>query len=361
MKVVYTVIAAFDLITTYNCFVDDAVDGDEIREEGPAWYIHHPKTFPADAGLVMSVGNRLLHHFLPGSHPCKSDLIHLYHNYMVYCTSYLSVTHARNQKSPNTSLKEATQPSIDDLTGGTFAAFHYMRSGNYVQLILHACRLAACYKNILSTSDRRYLYTDTIRRAAVVLQIVEDIRDSRIMDVQVPRRLPLNEYLQSINDDMIKDFIAGELNHAFLIASLELARGGTGVMSLTGDEKEEIMKTLRECYLADEGHLEDIESQKRRLYRLCAMFLKYDIYGYIKKHVLPSTLIQYFLVHGQASREFNMPKDLLSHAVVSMVRQDSCSRSTHVAEELEKVMTTPNEAIDEMEKVLRIFELLQNI
>lgn len=361
MKVLYAVIAAFDLLTAWTRFLDDALDGDADDEDKRAWYLHHPKSFPADSGLIISVGNRLLHYFIPESHPCKRDIIELYQDYMCYASSYLAISGARTQKSPNSTLKEKMKYLIDDVTKDTIEAYHYMRSGDYVLILLHVCRLVACYKGMQDTSDLRALYSDTVRRAIIVLQVVEDIRDTKNMGVEVPPRLSLNGYLEYVNDEMIKEFDSGEPNHAFLIASLEMGRGESSTVSLTEDEKEEIMETLRDCYFPNEENLEDVDSNHRRLYRLCAMFLKFDVYRYVKEQVLPSTLAKYFLTHEQAVQQLNMPNDLLSYALGSMICQESNSRPNHVALEVERVMEAPDEAINEKAKVLKMFKLLQNL
>lgn len=49
MQVVYAVVAAFDLITTFTVYLDDPIDGHETRGKMPAWYVHHPISFPSDA------------------------------------------------------------------------------------------------------------------------------------------------------------------------------------------------------------------------------------------------------------------------------------------------------------------------
>lgn len=278
----------------------------------------------------MAAGNRVLDHFLPDTHPCKQDIIKLYHDYMMYCTSYLSVPSSRSQRSLNPFLKEAML-SVEDVSGETCLAFQCMRTGLYTVFLSDVFRLLACYRNMLSISERRRLYKETIMRGTVGLGIVEDIRDTQGFHIQLPRRLPVNEYLEHVNNDMINDSLSAEPHHAFLMASPELGRSEFTALDLTRYEKEEFMTTLQQCYWAAKDSLEDAVSKHARLHRLCAMFLKYDIYRYLKERLLPQALEQYVTVYGQARKESNMPNDLVSYSLGPMVCQEEHSRPEHLA------------------------------
>jgi hypothetical protein len=187
---------------------------------------------------------------------------------------------------------------------------------------------------------------------------MDDIRDTQSLNIQLARRLPVERYLEYVTEDMREEFVAGGPHHAFLWASLQMARDESTHMDIASHEREEIMSTLHECYQLVPDVSEDAESKRHRLSRLCAMFLKYDIRGYIKEHLLRQELEKYFFIRGQAE-DFNMPNDMLSYAFGSLVCQEKHSRSDEVAASFMEIMATPSEIMDERKKVFGMLEILR--
>jgi hypothetical protein len=135
-------------------------------------------------------------------------------------------------------------------------------------------------------------------------------------------------------------------------------RGEFTGIELESHEKEEMLTTPRECYWASPGISEDSESKRRCLCRLCAMFLKYDIFQYIKEHLLLREIENYFLIQNQR-RDFKMPSDLLSFALGAMVCQEEHSRSDEEAAKLLEIMATPDEIMDERTKLFEMLHILR--
>jgi hypothetical protein len=62
--------------------------------------------------------------------------------------------------------------------------------------------------------------------------------------------------------------------------------------------------------------------------------------------------------HLKPGRDFKMPTDMLSYALVSMVCQEEHSRSDEVAAKLLEIMAAPNEIMDERTKLFGMLHVL---
>ncbi|KAI1177176.1 hypothetical protein F4777DRAFT_217909 [Nemania sp. FL0916] len=365
MQIVYAVAAAFDLATTSTIFVDDRLDGHDARGGLPAWHTGHPITFPTDTSVLTAMGKRTLRFLVPDSHPFKRQILDLYDDYQDYCLSYLSVTGARLQKAPDERIRLHLYYPVDQVTPELYRAFSWMRSGYYNTALRDACRLLACYSDITATKDRQQLYIDVIARGNAVLCVLDDIRDSRALAIRQhianPRGM-LGEYLAYVTKEMASDFFAGETHQTFLMAALDLARGESTAMSLSQDERAEIMTTLRECYWPREQGLEEAPANKEsRIRHLTAMFLKYDLFRYLKEHVLTRTLEEYFLTSRRAVEVLKIPSDMLSYPLGAMLCEETDTRPDHLAAAIREIMIASGRETTEEEKLRRMSDLIQHL
>ncbi|KAJ5464461.1 uncharacterized protein N7458_000147 [Penicillium daleae] len=327
MQIVHAVVIAFDIQTTSAIFIDDRLDASKNRDGADPWYLKHQLTLPTDTALQTMMGKQILRYILPYSHPFKNDILDLYDDYVAYCASYLTVTGARKEVGVSENIRDIVSYSLEEVTQETTRAFSWMRAGFYLIILYEVPRLLACYSNVLDKGPRRQLYRETITRALATLCTLDDIRDTKAFDVQLPwtnqNRAALCDYLPYVNDDMLQEVIEGDPHHAFLMAALELARSqSNGYLSLQGDEKAEVVAILRRCYWPNPQDMpEGSEARNKRHRQLCALFLKYDVRGYIKEHLLPQDIKRYLAVHNQVVQTLNMPADVLSYLMGSMVNE----------------------------------------
>ncbi|KAJ5454072.1 uncharacterized protein N7458_005028 [Penicillium daleae] len=365
MQIVYAVSAAFDIATTSTILVDDRLDQCDERAGCPTWHTRHAVTFPTDTGVLFAIGKRALRFLVPDSHPFKWKILSLYDDYQDYCLSYLSVAGARLQRASSEDIRQKLFYSVDSVTPETYRAFSWMRSGYYNTVMREACRLLACYSSVIATKSHRQLYFDVIARGNGVMCVLDDIRDSRALNIELPNRSirgPLDEYLQYVKPEMMLDFLPGETHQTFLLASLELARGESKAMTLGEDEKSEIFAILVDCYWPKEQGLEeDPKVKESRIRRLCAMFLKYNLLKYLKEHVMSRALNEYFVANHQAVDVLKMPSDMLSYPIGAMLCEETDTRPDHVAAAAREIMATPNSKMNEEAKFQRMLCLFQDI
>jgi len=80
-----------------------------------------------------------------------------------------------------------------------------MRSEYYNIIMREACRLLACYDSVVADIDNRQLYFNVIAHGNGVMCVLEDIRDSRTLNVEIPHqsnRGPLDDYLKYVKPEM---------------------------------------------------------------------------------------------------------------------------------------------------------------
>ena len=365
MQIVYAVAAAFDMATTNAIIIDDRIDQCDTRGGLPAWHISHPVTHATDAGVLTAIGKRALRFLVPDSHPCKREILDVYDDYNDFTTSYMSVSGARLQATPDEELRRRLYYPVEQVTPETHRAFTWMRAGYHSAAMHEAVRLLACYANVVATKDCHDLYIDVLARGNAVLCVLEDIRDSRALGVGVPAKetpKSLDEYVEYVTDEMMEDFLCGETHQTFLLASLELGRGESQVVDLGDDERAEIMGTLREFYWPKkQGMKEDPAVKNTRIRRLTSMFLKYNLLGYLKEHVLARVIEEYFITYRRAVEVLEIPADLLSYPMGAMICDETETRPEHVATAVGKLMATPNREMDEEEKFRRMLKLVQDI
>ncbi|KAJ5480991.1 hypothetical protein N7539_006885 [Penicillium diatomitis] len=362
LRVVYAVTAAIDLCTTGAVVMDEPLDESHSASVLPAWHVQHPKSSNADATFMMTTGNRILHDVVPDSHPCKKELLQLYAEFQQCCVNYECVLAARHQLSTEESIRRAMQLDMATVTSLTGSTFNVQRTAYYTTWLIRVAQLLTCYQQILSTRERRIFFFDLSASMLDVLGIVDDLRDGKCMNVEIPKDLPIDECSQYVTDDMFKEFIAGEPHNPFLWASLELGRGESTAMDLSSQQKAEILITVEECYCVSPEIAEDSAARRARLTRLCAMFLKYNIVQYVKQKTLREAIRKYLLIQQMGVKTgLSLPQDLLSYSLGSLVYQETHSRSDEIASKIQRIMDTSLVVMSEKEKIFGLFDALQGI
>lgn len=75
-----------------------------------------------------------------------------------------------------------------------------------------------------------------------------------------------------------------------------------------------MMTTLRECYWPKgQGLVEDPAVMDARIRRLTALFLKYNLLGYLKELMLSRVLKEDFVMYRYAVKELGIASDILSY------------------------------------------------